>query len=380
MATVPGGDSGASGGPGGGGGGGRGGGKNPPRDPKPGFTWVRTPGGQWREQRLSGAPNRPTPPDRPQPIRIGPTGETGQTGGTGGTGGTTGPANDNYNPIITDAAGYLESLLFTAVGIAGLGDWASSLYNNGASPLEIVQALRYGQDTTPAGQEAYRKYLAAFPGMDEFLKDGTFSGEAPEGQYIAYRNNVRESAKRYGIGDSLVTGDKIKGYLQGKVSAAEIADRMGTAAAAVATTPSETLSILNQYYGVGSSDLITFFLDPTETEAILQKRYTAARIGTEAARQEFGVNVTEAESLATRGFSAEEAAQGFGTAAERRSFMGGAGETASREELLGASFGDQAAAEKIARVGGSRAGRFQEGGGFVSNAEGVSGLGSSATR
>ena len=155
---------------------------------------------------------------------------------------------------------------------------------------------------------------------------------------------------------------------------------MGTAATAVATTPTETLSVLKDYYGVSSGDLITFFLNPEETEAMLQTRYTAARIGTEGLRQQFGVNVNEAEALAQRGVGIEQAAEGFRTAAARTSFMGGPGETAGREDILGASFGEQQAEEKINRIAGSRAGRFQEGGRFVEGQGGGGAFGGAATR
>lgn len=290
------------------------------------------------------------------------------------------PGNDNYQPVVTDAYSYLNALLKTALGVDGFGTWAYDYYTKGASVTEIIQALRYGLDTSEAGQAAHQQYLAAFPGMDKFLQDGTFSGESPELQYIAYRNSVKEAASRYGINDMLVSPEKIKSYLENKVSAAEIAERMSTAASAVATTPTETLALLNQYYGVGSSDLITFFLDPEETEAMLQKRYTAARIGTEALRQNFGINVNEAESLATRGIGVGEATQGFQEAAARKAFMSGPGETATREEVLSGTFGQEDTAKKLGRIAGSRTGRFQEGGGFASSAEGVSGLGSSTTR
>ena len=308
----------------------------------------------------------------------GQTGTTGQTGQTGQTG-STGPTPE-YTPVVTGATEYLEALLTNALGVSGLGPWASNLYMKGASAMEIIQALRYGMDKSPEGQSAYQKYLAAFPGMDEFLKDGTFSGEAPEMQYISYRNSVKEAASRYGINAELTNPNKIYTYLKNKVSAAEIAERMSTAASAVATTPAETLTVLNEYYGVGSSDLISFFLDTDETEATLQKRYTAARIGTEAVRNQFGVNVTEAEALATRGVGVQQAAEGFETAARRRFFMGGAGETATREQLIGASFGDVQAEQAIERIAGSRTGRFAEGGAFVAGERGIAGLGASTTR
>ena len=326
--------------------------------------------------------NPPTPTGPPPPQAKQPGDETGATGATGpeeSTGPTAPTGPDSYQPVVTDAIGYLDGLLANALGVGGLGGWAAALYQKGASVMEIVQALRYGLDTSPEGQSAYQKYLAAFPGMDEFLRDGVFTGESPELQYISYRNSVREAAARYGINSNLTSNEKIYTYLKNRVSAAEIADRMGVAASAVATTPVETLAVLNEYYGVGSSDLISFFLDTDETEAMLQKRYTAARIGTEAARNKFGVNRSEAEALATRGISVDQAAQGFETAAERRSFMTGAGETASREQLIGASFGDVEAGQAIARIGGSRAGRFAEGGGFTAGEGGVAGLGT-ATR
>ena len=274
----------------------------------------------------------------------------------------------------------MENVLYQATGIRGLGPWAADLYNRGASPTEIIQSLRYGTDNSDAGRAAYQAYLQAFPQMDVFIREGIFSGESPELQYISYRNTVREAAQRYGIMDALVTNDKIAQYIGGRNSAAEIADRMGQAAQAVATTPQETYAVLQEYYGINNGDLVSFYLDPDTTEAILQRRYTAARIGTEAARQQFGINVTEAENLATRGITVDEANQGFATAAQRRGFMEGRGETAGRSDIIGASFGDNEAATKVERIAQSRIAQFQQGGSFIQTERGVTGLGSAATR
>lgn len=278
-----------------------------------------------------------------------------------------------------DSEAYLESFFKTTLGISGIGKWASQRANEGYSVNWITQAIRFGTDNSEGGQAVHNAYLTAFPGMNEFIQDKVFTGPNPEMQYLAYKNSVEESAARYGVNPELVSPQKIYTYLKNDISASEINDRMSTAAAAIATTPEETLAVLNQYYGVGSSDLLSFFLDTDETEATLQKRYTAARIGTEAARNEFGVNAAQAEALANRGVNTADAAQGFQTAAQRRSLTGGMGETATEEQLIGASFGDVAAEETVARISASRAGRFAEGGGFTATQEGVSGLGS-ATR
>ena len=283
-------------------------------------------------------------------------------------------------PPAFSALEIIENILRAATGVSGLGSWAVGLKNRGASATEIIQALRYGTDSSPEGQAARAKYLEAFPQMDTFIKDGTFAGENPELQYINYRNTLKESAQRFGISDSLISNDKIVGYLTNKVSAAELTDRMSTAATAVATTPSDTLAILSEYYGVQGGDLISFYLDPETTESELQKRYTAARIGTEAARNQFGVNAQFAEDLAMRGVSVQEAQAGFGKARSQDAFMYGRGETADQGNLINAQFGNEEAKKQIERIGKSRAGVFQGGGTFTTTATGVGGLGSAATR
>ncbi len=280
-----------------------------------------------------------------------------------------------------DAVALLDSMLETAVGIPGLGQWAFSMKNIGADDDEIVLAIRYGTGTVPGSAEVYQAYLKAYPGMDKFLDEKIFFGPAPEVQYNEYRNEVKSAAQRYGVDPMLVTDDKIATYIGNKTAPSEIVSRMGMAAAATATTPPETLSILQQYYGVNRNDLITFYLDPDATEAMLQQRYTAAQIGGAAARQQFGVSQSEAELLAQRGLTGEDALGAFGQAAmQQQAFTQGPGETANREDILGAVGGDVQAAEKLARIGQSRAGRFQEGGGFVGGERGAAGLGTSATR
>ena len=311
-------------------------------------------------------PSAPTPPE--------------DKGGGGGGSIDTGSTASNYTPppAAFSASQLLENVMFAATGISGLGPWAGDLYNRGATPTEIIQALRYGTDTSDAGKTARASYLKAFPKMDVLLTESILTGESPELQYLAYRNDVKSYAQRYGIMDTLVDNDKIASYMVNQTSASEIGDRMALAANAVATTPAETVNILKEYYGVQAGDLISFYLDPDTTEDILKKRYTAARVGTEAARQQFGVTATEAESLVQRGITAgESTTAAFGAAANQQAFMGGPGETATREDVLSGVFGDQAAANKLTRIGKSRAGRFEQGGSFVTTEKGVSGLGMS---
>lgn len=298
-----------------------------------------------------------------------PFGET-VPGGEGDGGGDEFGAAMGYTPYNPPPAAFsaiqiMENVLFAATGIKGLGPWAAGLYNRGASPSEIVQALRYGTDTSEEGKAAYRAYLDAFPRMDEFMKQGIFAGSNPELQYIEYRNTVREAGARFNINDQLMTNTKIADYIAGRNSAAEIVNRMNMAATAIASTPADTISTLRDYYNLSSGDLMSFYLDTDQTEAMLQQRYAAAQIGTEALRQQVESDRAFSEQLAQRGVTTREAQEGFQKVAAQRAFEAGRGETATQREMAQAAFGDEELTKKVQRIGASRAGMFQGGGGFA---------------
>jgi hypothetical protein len=125
-------------------------------------------------------------------------------------------------PAAFSALEIMENFFREAMGLTGMGQWAADLYNRGAQPSEIVRALRYGTDTSAGGKAAHEAYLKAFPGIDTFIKDGTFAGASPELQYIGYRNTVKEAGARYNVDPSLLSAEKIAGYIAGKNSALKI--------------------------------------------------------------------------------------------------------------------------------------------------------------
>jgi hypothetical protein len=268
---------------------------------------------------------------------------------------------------------------FASIGITGISDWAADLYNRGASVDEIVRSLRYGTDTSDAGKAARDAYLKAFPGMDEFLKNGVFPGEAPEVQYMQYRNTVREAASRYGVDASLVSNDAVANFIRGNTSAAELADRMSMAATAIATTPPETYAYLSDYYGLRNNDLLSLYLDTDNTEAELQKRYTSARIGLEAGRQRFQIDRGYAEDLATRGISIDEATRGFGQASQQAGFTAGRGDTVGESTLFESAFGNGLDAAAVARVAAARQSRFAGTTRYASDDKGYVAIGSAAS-
>lgn len=289
------------------------------------------------------------------------------------------PSSYTPPPAAFSARDLLNNLIKSALGIDGLGDWALGLSNRGASATEIIQSLRYGTDTSAEGTAARERYLQAFPQMDKFIKDGIFSGENPEAQYIDYRNTAREAAARYGVDATLMNDEKIATYIGNRTSAAELTERMNMAATAASTTPPDMLNTMQEYYNITPGDLVSFYLDPETTEATLKARYTTAQIGTEALRQDFGINKTEAEQLAMQGLTASEANKAFSTASAQKAFMAGAGETATREDILKNVSGQAEAGKKLERIAKTRTGKFEQGGSYLQDRSGNVGLTSANT-
>jgi hypothetical protein len=133
---------------------------------------------------------------------------------------------------------------------------------------------------------------------------------------------------------------------------------------------------MEQYYGVSSRDLMAFYLDTGPTEAELKKRYTAARLGTEAVRDQFGIDRALAEDLAQRGVTIDEADIGFGKAYDQRGFMAGKGDAVTQEVLVNAQFGTAASAAEVARVAAARKNAFAAGGTYATERSGIAGLAS----
>jgi hypothetical protein len=153
------------------------------------------------------------------------------------------------------------------------------------------------------------------------------------------------------------------------------------AAAGAFQAPPELRQTFSQYYGIDSGGLTAYFLDPNKALPLLTKQYAAAQIGTEAEMQDFAIGVGLAEQLQEFGVSQEQARQGFAETSRRRGFTQGRGDVVSQEELIqGTLMGQQEAVQAIERVQRGRTGQFEQGGGFATTQQGVSGLGTAATR
>lgn len=246
----------------------------------------------------------------------------------------------------------LESLYNTIVGYI----------QDGYDPDSVMALIR----TTP-------EYKQRFPAMEALAKKGRAISEA---EYIAYERDAAGLERQYGLPAGMLGRDKVAQLLEREVSARELEERVTMAAAGAFQTSPEVQKTFQDFYGIGTGGLTAYFLDPEVATPLLNKQYVSARIGAEAARNQISADRTLAEMLQVEGVTADEARAGFQKVASQRELTTGRGDVVSQQTLIqGNLLGNQAAQQEMERVGMSRVGRFQGGGGgFAGTQQGPSGL------
>lgn len=256
--------------------------------------------------------------------------------------------------------------LLTNYGLTALYDRVVGFIKEGYDPEAISVLIR----TTP-------EYKQRFPAMDLLAQKGrTIS----EGEYIEYEKTASGLERRYGIPEGMLMGS-ITDLLTNEVSVSELNDRVLLASSAAIQAPDDIKNTFMDYYGIGPGGLTAYFLDPAKATPLLEKQYATSVIGTEARRQGLEMDIYGSENLASLGVSQEQAREGFGRIAGAQPLTQGRGDVVTQQQLISGTFEqNEEALKSIERASKARTGRFQEGGGFAASNQGVSGLGSAATR
>ena len=265
------------------------------------------------------------------------------------------------------ALGPILSRLLDRYGLGSLKDWASTQLVDNVSEEEFLLAL-YDRP----------EFKTRFWMIGERERKGLSPVSAE--MVLAYEAQVAQMAKAFGV---TVTQRQAGEMMANDISAAEVEDRIGIAAAAVYQSPPETRAALNRLYGITAGDLVNYWLDPKKTAPILQRRFTSAQIAAEAERVGFATQLTgtQAESLFEAGLGVEAARQGFGQLVEAEQLFEAVDVTEEDLDIdtqLQLLTGNVDVAEQVGRRGERRAARFQEGGGFATGKTGVAGLGSAS--
>ena len=222
------------------------------------------------------------------------------------------------------------------------------------------------------------EYKQRFPAMEALAKKGRALSEV---EYIAFERNAAQLARAYGMPEGLLSQSVVTDLLTNEVSARELEQRVTMAATGALQAPQELKDTFRDFYGIDEGGLTAYYLDPDKALPLLEKQYASAQIGVEARMQQLDVGMSMSERLQQFGITREQARAGFSTVSQRRSLTEGRGDTVSQQQLIGGELmQEQDSQAAFRRAQSARLGRFAQGGQQVSGQEGVTGLGSAATR
>ena len=192
---------------------------------------------------------------------------------------------------------------FKKYGLEKLALTVKDLIINGTPTSEATMRLR-----------ATTEYQTRFAGNAMLLKAG--KNVYTESTYLDLENDMQESFKAYGVQNLLgATREQQQKYLStfiGEViSPLEVKRRLKTSVEEVRNRPDILRTFQKYYPSIEETDIVSYFLDPKQTETRLNAKVQASQIGSAAARQGLVSNVLTSEDLAALKVSEDEANLGY---------------------------------------------------------------------
>jgi len=243
----------------------------------------------------------------------------------------------------TDRDAYAAvTALFKSYGLESLAGKVYDYVKNG-----------YSADTVSILLQDTKEYKERFAGNEARRKAGLPVLSA--GEYLATEASYRQIMQSAGLPSGFYDQPSdFNNWIGGNVSPSEIQTRVDLATQATILANPDYKKALNQM-GIADSDLTAYFLDTKKALPYIQKAAATAQIGAQALAQNLAFDQAYAESLATKGITADQAGQGYaqiageaktlgnlasiyGTTytqreAEQATFEGGAGATNKRKRL-----------------------------------------------
>jgi hypothetical protein len=290
-------------------------------------------------------PKTPLPPSRTPIKTVTPKTDSGTQPKVGKSTGPTNKFIPGYTPPKVDT---VEDITEDETKDAGRED-ASLAYAKmqdekaRKDAFEILKDVfaSYGLDTLASEIEGYMRegigtgeatlrlkkskaYTDRFKGNEIRLASGF--NVINEAEYLDLENSYSQTLKAYGIQDYFGVGvtpnqrlarQQSMAEVIGKdISAVEFKDRVSTAVDRVKMADPGTKSAFQNFYGVGETELVKYFLDPVKSLVSLKEKATAAEIGGAAIGQNLPATMASAEELARFGINREQAQAGYSTIAQ----------------------------------------------------------------
>lgn len=191
------------------------------------------------------------------------------------------------------ASAFLRNVL-TSYGLGSLAGSVDSLIQQWGTNTDVI-ALKL-KDTG--------EYKARFKGLLALQQRGV-TDIRNESEYLALETEYRRAFRENGLADFLGESGSQTEYdkiadLVGKysVSVNEVRDRISDAQRAAVNTPQEVKDALRDFYGIDTSQLVSWSLDPEATMSEINRRVNAGLAGGYAAQAGLGIGSGTAEQIA----------------------------------------------------------------------------------
>lgn len=158
--------------------------------------------------------------------------------------------------------------------------------------------------------EEYRKRFSA---NQERIKKGL--SVLDPGDYLGLEDKYRQVLRAYGL-RQFDTDSYVSQFIANDISSAELSSRVQLAVQRVQNADPSVLNTLNKFYGIGTTDLVAYALDPDTQFQKIERQVAAAEIGAAAGLQGIQPGVAVAEQLAAQGVTQAEARKGYATIAD----------------------------------------------------------------
>jgi hypothetical protein len=191
---------------------------------------------------------------------------------------------------------------FSRYGLASLVPKIRELAISGAS-----------EDTIALQLQETEEYKQRFSANQERLKKGL--RVLDPGSYIGLEDRYRQILRAYGL-KQFDTDSYVTQFLANDTSPEELSSRVVTAVQRVQNADPALVRTLKDFYGIGTTDMVAYVLDPTNQFPKIERQVAAAEIGTAARRQGLEAGVLVSEQLAAQGVTEAEARRGYATIAD----------------------------------------------------------------
>jgi hypothetical protein len=222
---------------------------------------------------------------------------------------------------------------------------ALTAQKNSAAALAAQQASKEANDAIAALTERFTRYnlTSLIPKIKELAISGATQDtitlqlqETPEYQkrfranqervkknlqvlsasdYLNVEDAYRQVLRSYGL-TQFDNDEYVSQFIANDMSPTTLSNRVVTAVQRIRNADPAISTTLRRYYGIGTSDLVAYVLDPEQQFEKIQRQVAAAEIGTAAGLQGFEPGVAVAEQLASQGISQAEAQKGYSTIAD----------------------------------------------------------------